>query len=242
MLFFAPILTAQQARFDEATFLLEQNEFRNALDMYHSIADNGYSSGALWLNMGIAYTALDSLGVAKYYLLQAKDHSETESLAEDALSYVNERFNRRSAVLPQLPWNRFFNFLSEQAGPFLLFILALIALYGGTAFVIAAWFSEPYRSAFRYAGLSLLIFSGLIFGTAFYVQYLDSKHGTGVLVDRQATVYQQPDPESVAVSTAYEGYTLQVDFIKSERYDDWSYVRLENGMFGWVNNRSIRVY
>lgn len=95
-------LYSQQARFDEATFLLEQNEYRKALDIYKTIADDGFESGGLWLNMGIAYTALDSLGLAKYYFLQAELSEETEAEASEALTYVNERFERRSAVLPQV--------------------------------------------------------------------------------------------------------------------------------------------
>lgn len=243
LILIAPIAVySQQARFDEATFLLEKNEFREALNMYQAIAGDGYSSGALWLNMGVAYTALDSLGMAKYYFLQAANFPETEAEAQDALTYVNERFNRRSAVLPELPWDRFFGYLSEQIGTKSLFIIAFITLYGAAACIISSWFLPGKSSYLKYTGSTILFISILFFATAWYVHYLDERYGTGVVTDRQQIVYENPDPESVTVSSAYEGYKLKVDFNRSMNNEGWSYVRLENGMYGWIENNSIRVF
>jgi hypothetical protein len=237
-----PALMAQQSRFDEATFLLEKQEYREALNLYKTIADDGNISGALWLNMGIIYARLDSLGMSKYYLLQAEKYPETRELAEEALSYVNERFSRRSAVLPPLPWDRFFNYLSESVGITWLFALAFFFLYSGVAFLITSWFTRSYKKPLNYSASGLLVISVLIFASAFYVHYLDNRFGTGVLIDRQSTVYEAPDAESVEVSTAYEGYTMRVDFKRSSETDNWSYVRLENGRYGWVDTDALRVF
>jgi tetratricopeptide (TPR) repeat protein len=243
MLLLAPALSfSQQARFDEANFLLGQNEYRQALDIYKTVADDGFESGALWYNMGTIYTTLDSLGMAKYYFLQAREFDETRNEANEALQYVNERFDRRSAVLPQLPWDRFFNYLTDRLGPDLLFIIAFIFLYGGTTGMITSWFYSVKSVLFRYTGMGLLIFSGLIFGAAFYTDYLENRYLTGVITVDEQTVYQQPDPNSSVISTAYEGYMMRVDASLSSTAEEWSYVRLENGMFGWVRNNAMNVF
>ncbi len=238
----APALMGQQSRFDEATFLLEKQEYREALTLYKSIADDGDISGALWLNMGIIYARLDSLGMSKYYLLQAEKFPETRELAGDALSYVNERFSRRSAVLPPLPWDRFFSYLSESVGLTWLFAIAFFFLYGGVGLLIYSWFTRSYKKPFSYSASALLAISILVFASAFYVHYLDNRFGTGVMVDRQSTVYETPDPESVEVSTAYEGYIMRVDLNRSSESDEWSYVRLENGRHGWIDTGALRVF
>ncbi|PWN05620.1 hypothetical protein [Rhodohalobacter mucosus] len=235
-------LYSQQARFDEATFLLEQNEYRKALDIYKTIADDGFQSGSLWLNMGIAYTALDSLGMAKYYFLQAENLDETESAASEALAYVNERFERRSAVLPQLPWDRFFNFLANRLGTGLLFTFAFILLYGGTAGIIAGWFYPVRSTLLKYLWTGMLISSGLVFAAAFYTDYLETRYGTGVIIEREQPVYQAPNTDTATVSTAYEGYVMRVDLAESESTEGWSYVRLENGMYGWLQTESMKVF
>ena len=117
ILFFGLLSTvsfAQQAAFDRATTLLEDQEYMDAIKQYKQIHDEGHVSGALWLNMGVAYTQLDSLGKAKFYLLRAAEFSETEELASQSLEVIENRFSRRSAVLPMLPWDRFFNFLASR--------------------------------------------------------------------------------------------------------------------------------
>jgi hypothetical protein len=242
LLFSAQTLFAQQSRFDEATFLLEQQEYREALELYKTIADDGNISGALWLNMGIIYARLDSLGMSKYYLLQAEKYPETKELAGEALSYVNERFSRRSAVLPPLPWVRFFAYLSESVGITWLFAIAFLFLYSGVGLLIASWFKPSFRKSFGYSAIGTLVLSALFFSSAFYVNYLDNRFGTGVLTDRQSVVYERPDPDSAEVSTAYEGYTMRVDFKRSSEADSWSYIRLENGRYGWVSTDAMRIF
>ena len=233
---------SQQARFDEANFLLSQNEYYQALDIYKTIADDGFESGALWYNMGTIYTTLDSLGMAKYYFLQAREFDETKNEANEALQYVNERFDRRSAVLPQLPWDRFFNYLTDRVGPDLLFILAFIFLYGGTTGLITSWFLTARSKWIRNTGFSMLVLSGLLFSTAFYTDYLESRYLTGVIIVDEQTVYQQPDLNAAVISTAYEGYTLRVDAYEGATEEDWSYVRLENGMYGWIRDSAMKVF
>lgn len=239
---FSVALNAQQARFDQATYLLEQNEYREAIQLYKSIADDGYESGSLWLNLGISYTYLDSLGTAKFYFLQAEQYSETKTQAQNALSYVNERFNRRSAVLSQLPWDRFFESLSQKAGVTFLYVLAFIFLYTGAGAIIFSWFKKKFKLFLRTTGIGSIIISILFFCCTFYLQYLDNRYGTGVLVDDETSVYEQPQEDSAVVSSAYEGYTLRVDFYDSRDEPGWNYVRLENGMYGWIKTNHIQVF
>lgn len=242
ILFSGTALSAQQARFDEATSLLEENQFRDAVSLYKEIARKGNHSGALWLNLGIAYSKLDSLGVSKYYFLRAKEYPETRMKAENALNYVNERFSRQSAVLPQLPWDRFFNFLSDTIGSGGLFISGFVFLYTGVFFIILSWFRHGFNrplklTGFVFSGITLLFF---LFG--YYLNYIDDRYGTGVISDRQSTVYDQPREESAVISTAYEGYAMKVDFHQSEENEGWYYVRLENGMYGWIDRNSVMVF
>jgi tetratricopeptide (TPR) repeat protein len=238
----AGTLSAQQARFDQATALLDQQEYREALEAYKSIAGEGYSSGALWLNMGTAYARLDSLGMAKYYLLKAERHSETRELARESLTYVDDRFSRRSAVLPPLPWERFFENLSHNVGVSVLTVLSFIALYLGVAALIVSWFLVDYRKWLYYPGLIALALAALLFACTFYLHYLENRYGTAVMTDRQSTVYTQPEPDSPAVSTAYEGYTMRVDYNRTADRDDWLHVRLENGMRGWIDRNAVHTF
>tara|TARA_R100001143_G_scaffold63570_1_gene72051 strand:- start:335 stop:1099 length:765 start_codon:yes stop_codon:yes gene_type:complete len=241
LLLTAASLTAQQSRFDSANTLLNESEYADAIQIYQSIADDGFESGALWLNMGIAYSQIDSLGVAKYYLLKAKQFEETADLAEDALLYVNDRFSRKSAVLPALPWDQFFQFLSDTFGLNAILISALFFFYCAAGMLIWSWFRVDLKNVLRkgsYISFSLMT---LLFLFSWIIYYQNSRYSTAVMVDRQSVVYERPNETSSVITTAYEGYTMRVDFKTGADNQDWNYVRLENGMYGWVKKDGLKI-
>ena len=236
-----PAVSAQQSRFDSANILLQESEYADAIQLYQSIAEDGYESGALWLNLGIAYSQMDSLGVAKFYLLKAKQFRETSALAEDALLYVNERFTRRSAVLPPLPWNQFIDFLSTTFGLNAILFTALIFFYGGAGLLIWSWFRNDFRKVLKQGSYICFGLMTLLFLFSWIIYYQENRFSTAVLVDRQSVVYEQPNESSSVITTAFEGYTMRVDFNRGADYPEWKYVRLENGMFGWVKRESLKI-
>lgn len=240
-LFTIPSLSAQQSSFDSANTLLEESEYADAIRIYQSIADDGYESGALWLNMGIAYSQIDSLGVAKYYLLKAKQFEETADLADDALLYVNDRFSRQSAVLPALPWNQFFQFLSETFGLNAIVIAALLLFYCAVGLLIWSWFRADIKIVLQKGSYLSFGLMTLLFLFSWIIYYQNSRYSTAVMVDRQSVVYERPNESSSVITTAYEGYTMRVDFKTGADTPEWNYVRLENGMYGWVKEDGLKI-
>lgn len=114
VLFISSLAVIQQGRaqsspqliFDQANDQFQKGSYQEALSTYRSLEKRNQISGALFLNMGISYVQIDSLGKAKFYFLKASGFEETESQAYKALEYVESRFSRQSAVLPKLPWER----------------------------------------------------------------------------------------------------------------------------------------
>lgn len=237
-----PAAYAQQTEFDTANELLNENRYTDALSIYKEIENAGHQSGALWLNMGISYSQLDSLGMSKYYILKALESPETTERAEQALQYVNNRFSYQSAVLPQLPWIRFMESLSKSPGITNLAFISFFFFYAGTAILIISWFRKSSAKGFRYGYISAFILSFLIISLTAIIQYQENRYGTGVVVARQGQVYQYPDESSATVNSAHEGYLLRVDYKESEEHENWYSIRLENGMYGWIKNQFIKVF
>src|SRR5690625_7527578 len=91
---------APQSRFDEGNEVMDEQRVAEALDMYRSIEQDGYRSGRLYFNMGMASLYQDSLGLAKFYMMQSEQFKETARPAGVALQMINNRFERLSEVLP----------------------------------------------------------------------------------------------------------------------------------------------
>jgi hypothetical protein len=235
-------LNAQQSQFDYANQLMEEQRIEEAFEVYKSIHSDGYQSGELYYNMALASMFQDSLGLAKFYLLQSAQFPETQQDANRTLEYVNEQFNRRSAILPKLPWERFFEWLNDTFGASVLFIIGTILFNAGIGFIIGGLFVDKYSKWLLRTGYLLGIISILIVLSSFYIDYLDERFETAVMIDRQTIVHQRPSDTSASVSNAFEGYTMTVDKQRSAEENNWLYVRLENGMYGWIEEQRVRTF
>ena len=246
MAFLPSAATGQQAAFDRATTLLEDQEYMEAINQYKDIHEEGFVSGALWLNIGIAYAQLDSLGKAKYYMLRASEFSETKSLAERSLDLVENRFSRRSAVLPMLPWDRFFNLLENLFGTAGLMVTGLLLLNVTAALLLTAWFRPGLKNPLKKLSTASAALAALFVFFSVFLTLQEDWYDVGITIVDQAAVYDQPNTDSAVVSTAYEGYTMRVHTAETaddpESDKNWVYIRLANGLYGWVNSDAILTY
>lgn len=233
--------TNPQLQFDRANSQLQAGQFREALSIYQSLEKQGHISGSLFLNMAIGYVQLDSLGKAKYYFMKAEEFEETRNRAGEGLEFVESRFSHQSAVLPKLPWELFFDWLGNTMGATPLLAIGIILVNVGITAFVAGWFFTTIAKSLRIGGMGAGAAGLIIVFSSFYIQYLQNRYSQAVMIHQQANVVEQPGSDGAIVSQAYEGYTFTVDHSKSGEYSGWSYVRLSNGLYGWIPNTEIMI-
>lgn len=230
-----------QRYFDQANQQLEQGNIRQALATYHQLERQNQVSGALFFNMGLSYTQLDSMGKAKYYFLRSKQFDEIQDRAEAGLEYVESRFSHQSAVLPELPWNTALRWLQTDLGTVPLLGIGLIVFNIGLLGFAWLWWTNhratwAFRSTVGTAAVGLLVVM-----LSFYTHYHRQRYSKAVMITREASVRKQPAPDAVLVNEAYEGYTFVVDHSKSRDKPNWSYIRMSNGLYGWIPTKEIMI-
>ncbi len=230
-----------QTRFDSANQKLKEGYYEQALELYQTIVRTDSVSGPLFLNMGITYTRLDSLGKAKYYLLKARNYPTTRKHAQEGLNFVNDKFSNQSAVLPKLPWDRAIDWLSAHWGAAGVFGIALILLMLAVSGTIYTWFFTRLRRILRLASRILAGLGIIVVLLSLYMNYVDYRYERAVMTTKETIVKQKPRPDGTTISKAYEGYTFTVDLTKSRSSDQWYYVRLPNGMNGWIQRKEIKL-
>lgn len=230
-----------QAIFDQANDELESGNYQEAISLYQDLENRNSISGALFLNMGISYQRIDSLGKAKYYFLKASKFDETQDRAEQALEYVDTQFSRQSAVLPKLPWDVATNWLQQNIGADNLLLIGVFLLNIGVIIFALHWFVSWYPEYLRISGLVAICLSVLIIAVSFYTHYVNERYSPAVMITQKVPVLERPQQEASLVSQAYEGYTFTVDHYRSESQPGWSYVRMSNGLYGWIPNREILI-
>ncbi|WP_445665405.1 GW dipeptide domain-containing protein [Fodinibius sp. AD559] len=230
-----------QALFDNANEMLQEGDYQQAISLYQNLEEQNTVSGALFLNMGISYQRIDSLGKAKYYFLKASQFEETEQQAHNALEFVESQFSRQSAVLPKLPWDIATDWLQDHFGAKNILLIGIITLNIGIFIFIAHWFLQAYPNVLRIGGISLIGAALIIIATSFYTQYISERYSKAVMVTEKVSVLEEPTEEAPIVSRAYEGYTFTVDHRQSNSQQGWAYVRMSNGLYGWIPNREILI-
>lgn len=230
-----------QPTFDSANEQLENGQYEKALSLYHQLDSNNTVSGALFLNMGVAYYRSNSLGKAKYYLLKATQFEGTASQARKSLSFVNEKFSHQSAVLPKFPWDRAVDWLSDSIGAYYLLLIGIVLLNLGVILFVLQWFYRRYQKACYISGLSIIVVALLLVSCSFYTDYVENRYNKAVMVSQKVPVREKPDDESSLISQSFEGYTFTVDQYRSQSNPQWSYIRMSNGLYGWIPNDDILI-
>lgn len=230
-----------QLQFDEASRSLNGNEFQDALTIYKDLESKQWESGELFLNMAYIYTQFDSLGLAKYYYLKAWEFSTVKSQAEEGLSFVESKMRYSTPTLPKLPWERALEALGKNPG-FLVLAVSGAFLFNLFALIIAInWIwrrSNPISigvsSAWAILGLFLI-------GTAFLTRSQELHYDQAVQVSPESKVFEEPNLDASLISNSYEGYVFTIDWRKSKSEEGWFYVRMSNGMYGWIQTESLRI-
>jgi uncharacterized membrane protein len=230
-----------QATFDEANTLFENGELVEAMRLYKTIASSGQVSGALYLNMGIASVQLDSMGLAKYYFLKARDFETTQQEAETAIDYVNSQFSRQSATLPKLPWDRAVQWINDVLTAAGLFLIGFFITLTGLLLLYLGWLNKLSLDKTLTAILALLITGSSIAGLAFYADYVNQRYDEAILITNSVRILQSPNTEATLESIGYEGYDLTIDHWQSAKHADWLYVRLGNGQYGWMKDKGLKI-
>lgn len=235
----ANIAQSPQARFDDALNSSASGDNIAAYDSLRAIESEGYISGELYYNMGVIAAKLDSLSVAKLYFIAASRYRETRQLALDGVQYVDSRFPQKVAELPLLPWEQFFDWLVRTFGINLLYWSVVIIANIGVLLYMLGWYvGRPrwLRGAYISAALYVVTFLTI----TLYIDAREQRYDDAVIIQGQYALKDAPDSNAAVVSQAYEGFSFTVDGKRSAEHPGWLYVRMSNGLYGWLPDGSVR--
>lgn len=230
-----------QLFFDQGNQRLKEQDYLGAIEQYQQINTDSWQSGALWLNLGLAYTQIDSLGKAKAFYLQALEFDETQKDAQKGLEYVTKKLPQKAASLPKLPWDYVLEWtikLGSTSWSWLTLVFAYLTLI---LFVIRLFYFRESKVVIRI--IIGILFLTVAFGAAaLYTDYVYYRYGKAVLISSQSNLNKTATNDAELVSLAFEGYEFTVDYLTTDQNPDWMYVRMSNGVFGWIKRSDIHVF
>ncbi|MEX0928896.1 MAG: hypothetical protein WDZ53_05780, partial [Balneolales bacterium] len=195
----------------------------------------------LFLNMAISYAHVDSLGLSKYYFMKAQKYVNTRKRAGEGVAFVEGLLTQRRDELPRLSWISFSEWLHFEINTVYMTIAGIFMINMGLIFFAMGWFYS-FQQLLKYTGISSAAFGVLLIITSLIIDARTDVYSQAVMVRSQAEIRAHPVQEEEGISRIYEGYTLTLDQIRSREVEGWKYVRLSNGLNGWVEDQAIRTF
>lgn len=223
--------------FDQANRLYSQNDFRTALNLYLEIADSGYTSPELLMNIGNSYFKTNDYARAILYyekalLLDPSNQdiifnlSKAQAYTIDRIEIIPEFFLMSQArrVISSFTSNQW-----ALASVVLLF-LTLIVLY---FYLISK--SQSRKVTFFSIGVVFLILSISAYSFSHKTRSYVEKSDRAIVMEPTVTVKGSPDLNGVTVFIIHEG--TKISLVRS--IDEWVEIKLSDGKQGWVRQSSF---
>lgn len=231
MSFNALLASDVETLIDSAQSYFMQTRYADALMLYDSVSNMGYSSSDLYYNMGNCCYRLNEIPYAVYYYEKALMLDPSNEDAEFNLNIANRSLKQSVDPLPMPFYTRWgikiLNMLSSDAWT-ILNIIMLALLFIGIAMYL--FFSGL---ALRKLGFSIAVISMAVFIFTAVCAYKSSvaiTENNYAVVFEQSMVKSSPNADAVNSFEICEGLKVQVVDSANGMYN----IRLADGKEGWI--------
>ncbi len=220
--------------FEEGNKLYQEKEYRQALDKYQEVSEQGYESSALYFNMGNAYFKSNQLAKAILYYERAQQLSPYDDDVKQNLKIAKEGTIDRFETVPQPLVRTAYLSILTALTPGGWAITAVVCLFLFVAGLGAYLFTSVRRPGFVVAVTGLLI-SILSISLAYGHQDYLQKNRPAVITATSSYVKSGPSEKAEDVFILHEGTSAVV----TEDYEGWKKIKLPDGKVGWIESTDL---
>jgi tetratricopeptide (TPR) repeat protein len=239
---FLPILSfgndQAQALFTKGNALYTKGQYKEALDVYQQVLNDGYQSAALYFNMGNASYKNDDLASAILYYEKAHKLAPGDEDINVNIRFVNLKTTDKIDEVPGFFlanwWKAFILSLSTGTLAALSIIFALI----GSAMLVLYFFANSIsvKKASFYISISLLCLGVFaVFIAGMQIGYFNS-HRQAIVFSSSATIKSAPADRSASLFVIHDGAKVNI----LDESNGWMKIRLANGNVGWIKDADVK--
>ena len=237
LLFFSSSILAQDPNtlFEKASLSYEKKEYAQALIYYNEIQDLGLYSSDLYYNIGNCYYKLQQNAEAVLYYEKALKLNPSDEDALFNLKLVQMQLVDKLAEVPQVFYQKWIESIKNKLTIDQWAKLGLIFLFLFCSLFISFLFIKTYSLKKR--SFTVSVFSLLVAVSSLSLAYYSHKtlKVEAVLMQANAYIKSAPSNQSEDLFILHEGTKVQV----LEVFNDWTKIKLSDGMIGWLENKAI---
>lgn len=221
-----------QDTFQKALTAYESNDFESALYAFSQLENEGIINANLFYNIGNCHFRLGNIGKAiLYYKKTLKEKSNHEAAHRNlnyALTFTQDKQGTNSEDVVRSFWKKTYDSLSLNLLAVIVLILFAAIILLICIMIVRFRGREKTVPVFITSILLVFLIFFILLGTLKWQNYHHSSHA--VLLAKSAIGYSGPSQEFVRVFTIHEGMIFQIERTEN----NWSLIKLENGLGGWI--------
>ncbi|MBP3682888.1 MAG: tetratricopeptide repeat protein [Rikenellaceae bacterium] len=224
---------------DEANTAYVNANYPRAIELYHSIEDQGLASAKLYYNMGNAYFKTDDMGHAILYYNKALRLSPGDQDIRYNLDVANSYTKDRIQVVPELFLTRWIRSVRQTISGNAWAVLSLV--FFAVMLVAVMAYMLVNSLLFRKIGFFATIVSLLLFVITTSFAVTERRHATSpteaIVMRASVSVKAAPEKNSTDMFVLHEGTKVRV----GNSVEGWIEVTIADGNKGWLEERTIEM-
>lgn len=221
----------------QATLEYSSGYYDHALELYLSIADQGYASPELYYNIGNAYFKLNRIPEAVLYYERAYKLAPRDENIRFNLELARTRTIDKIESVPVMFYVRWYQSLVSFFDADGWGTVSLV-LFISSLLLLAIFLLTPRRwlRVLTFYSALILIFISISTFALGYLQHRERVNRTEAIVfDPSVTVKSSPSDASIDLFVIHEGTKVKI----TDQVGEWFEIRIASGSMGWVRAASV---
>jgi tetratricopeptide (TPR) repeat protein len=219
--------------FDDANRLYEQGQYADAVQAYQAILAAGWSSPALWFNLGNACFKNGQIGHAIVNFRRALAEAPRDPDIRANLQFARNSVTGGNSVLPGR-WQQWLGRLTLDEAA----LLATASLWLWFGLLILRQLQPATRPATRSLTRIAGLCAFLLLGGLALLWHQQRSSVTAIVIVPETTIHFGPLDESQRAFTARDGLELAV----TDRQGDWLQVTDASRRVGWLKREQVALF
>ncbi|MFD0863295.1 tetratricopeptide repeat protein [Sungkyunkwania multivorans] len=227
------------ALFEEANALYNENKFTEAIAKYEEILRTGVHSSELYYNLANAHYKLNNIAPSVYYYEKARLLDPNDKDIANNLAFAQNMTIDAIDEMPQTGLSRFSERILGKLSYNNWAMLSVIFVFLFVILFLVYYFS--YSSLTKRIGFiasTILLLLAIASVTIAFQQFeIDKEDNPAIVFAEKTSVRTGPKYSDEEVFVLHEGTKVQV----LEGFDNWQRIKLADGKIGWIPQDDIRM-
>jgi tetratricopeptide (TPR) repeat protein len=230
--------TAAEALFKKGNEQYAKAQYQQAAQTYQRVLKSGFTSAALYFNLGNAYYKTEDLPSAVLYYEKAHKLAPADQDININIQFCNLKLADKIEQQPEFFVSRWWHSLILIVSADQFAVLSVVLLLAGFILLIVYLFANlvAVKKASFYTGLGT-IFIGLIciFLANQQVNYFETHH-QAIIFSSSVTVKGSPNSNGKPLFVMHEGTKVAI----VQQNGNWIEIELPNGNAGWITTQDVK--